>query len=71
MLIFILLILTFFIIWYKDRYKKLRRWQLSPSINRRGRDNYPAAVGLIASGATGDLDCDNELDDDTDIHDPL
>ena len=70
--ILVVLILTLFIIWYKDRYKKLRRWhQLSPSINRRGRDNYPAAVGLITSGGSGDLDCEIDLDDDIDLHAPL
>ena len=70
--ILLLLILTLFIIWYRERYKKLRRWhQLSPSINRRGRDNYPAAVGLITSGRSGDLDCDIDVDDDVDIHAPL
>ena len=70
--ILVVLILTLFIIWYKDRYKKLRRWhQLSPSINKRGRDNYPAAVGLITSGGSGDLECENDLDDDIDLHAPL
>ncbi len=67
--VFILILLAVFAVWYRDRYKKLRRWhQLSPSINRRGRDNYPAAVGLIPAGGSADFDCDIDLDDETEIH---
>ncbi len=48
---------------YKSHSNKTRRWSpISGSFSVRGRDNYPAAVGLIPSLDSPDQDCDEEDD---------